>query len=183
MFDTSDEKASMNSYLILVYERGLLSLRKIKWCFDFVWLSKSYVRFHAKSRTDIYRDGDRIVIARTGNKLCPVKIFENYLEWSCNPSDSNVYIFRNLTTPFVSLKQSICYTKVTSCSGSTCMQTVLTEWYDVRHKRRKISLFWIFKSFRMVKYAILWYSIWSNSYVRFHTKGGTDIYSMSENSY
>jgi hypothetical protein len=37
----------------------------------------------------------------------------------------------------MSLKQSICYTKVTSCSGSTCTQTGLTEWYDVRHKRRK----------------------------------------------
>ena len=52
--------------------------------------------FIQKSKTDIYRDGDRIVIART-NKLCPVNQLENYLEWSCNPSDSNVYIFRNLT--------------------------------------------------------------------------------------
>jgi hypothetical protein len=52
--------------------------------------------FMQKSKTDIYRDGDRIVIARTDNKLCPVQNLENYLEWSCNPSDSDVYLFRNL---------------------------------------------------------------------------------------
>ena len=53
--------------------------------------------FIQKSKTDIYRDGDRIVIARIGNKLCPVQNLENYLEWSCNPSDGDVYLFRNLT--------------------------------------------------------------------------------------
>jgi hypothetical protein len=51
---------------------------------------------YKKSKTDIYRDGDRIVIARTDNKLCPVQNLENYLEWSCNPSDIDVYLFRNL---------------------------------------------------------------------------------------
>jgi hypothetical protein len=50
-----------------------------------------------KSKTDIYRYGDRIVITSTGNKLCPVQNLENYLEWSCNPSDSDVYLFRYLT--------------------------------------------------------------------------------------
>ena len=55
------------------------------------------MRFHTKSKTDINIDDDRIAIARTGNTLCPVKNLEHYLEWSCNPSDSNVYIFRNLT--------------------------------------------------------------------------------------
>jgi hypothetical protein len=39
---------------------------------------------YKKSKTDIYRDGDRIVIAWTDNKLCPVQNLENYLEWSCN---------------------------------------------------------------------------------------------------
>jgi hypothetical protein len=53
--------------------------------------------FIQKSKTDIYRDGDRIFIARIGNKLCPVQNLENYLEWSCNPSDGDVYLFRNLT--------------------------------------------------------------------------------------
>ena len=51
---------------------------------------------YKKSKTDIYRDGDRIVIARTDNKLCPVQNLENYLEWSCNPSGRDVYLFRNL---------------------------------------------------------------------------------------
>lgn len=53
--------------------------------------------FIQKSKTDIYRDNDRIGIARTGNKLCPVQKLENYLEWSCNPSDSGIHLFRNLT--------------------------------------------------------------------------------------
>jgi integrase len=53
--------------------------------------------FIQKIKTDIYRNGDTIVIARTGNKLCPVQNLEIYLEWSCNPSDSDVYLFRNLT--------------------------------------------------------------------------------------
>ena len=52
--------------------------------------------FMQKSKTDIYRYGDRIVITSTGNKLCPVQNLENYLEWSCNPSDRDVYLFRNL---------------------------------------------------------------------------------------
>jgi len=29
--------------------------------------------------------------------LCPVQNLENYLLWSCNPSDGDVYLFRNLT--------------------------------------------------------------------------------------
>jgi integrase len=49
--------------------------------------------FIQKIKTDIYRNGDTIVIARTGNKLCPVQNLEIYLEWSCNPSDSDVYLF------------------------------------------------------------------------------------------
>jgi hypothetical protein len=53
--------------------------------------------FKQKSKTDIYRYGDRIVITRTGNKFCPVQNLENYLEWTCNPSDSDVYLFRYLT--------------------------------------------------------------------------------------
>jgi hypothetical protein len=81
-----------------------------------IW-SKSYVRFHTKSKTDIYRDGDRIVIARTGNKLCPVKNLENYLEWSCNPSDSNVVIgsfFLIGTDKHLFAPSKICFTKAES---------------------------------------------------------------------
>ncbi|XP_071131746.1 uncharacterized protein [Mytilus edulis] len=53
--------------------------------------------FIQKSKTDIYRDGDRIIIARTGNKLCPVKNLESFLEWSNNPLDTDVFVFQNLT--------------------------------------------------------------------------------------
>ncbi|VDI73078.1 Hypothetical predicted protein [Mytilus galloprovincialis] len=53
--------------------------------------------FIQKSKTDIYRDGDIIVIARIGNKLCPVKNLEKYLECSNNQTDCDLYLFRNLT--------------------------------------------------------------------------------------
>ena len=64
---------------------------------DILFFQSHMSVFIQKSKTDIYRDGDRIVIARTGNKLCPVKNLEMYLEWSSNPSDIDVYLFRNLT--------------------------------------------------------------------------------------
>ena len=31
------------------------------------------------SKTDVYRDGSWILVARTGSKLCPVKNFEEYM--------------------------------------------------------------------------------------------------------
>jgi integrase len=64
---------------------------------DILFYQKHMFVFIQKRKIDIYRDGDTIVIARTGNKLCPVQNLEMYLEWSCNPSDSDVYLFRNLT--------------------------------------------------------------------------------------
>jgi hypothetical protein len=40
--------------------------------------------FIQKGKTDIYRDGNHIIIARTGNNLCPVNNLELYLEWIGN---------------------------------------------------------------------------------------------------
>ncbi|XP_071143531.1 uncharacterized protein [Mytilus edulis] len=71
-------------------------LLNLKTCDIQFFLSHMSV-FIQKSKTDIYRDGDRIIIARTGNKLCPVKNFESFLEWSNNPLDTDVFVFRNLT--------------------------------------------------------------------------------------
>lgn len=71
-------------------------LLNLKTCDIQFFLSHMSV-FIQKSKTDIYRDGDRINIARTGNKLCPVKNFESFLEWSNTPLDTDVFVFRNLT--------------------------------------------------------------------------------------
>ncbi|XP_076105607.1 uncharacterized protein LOC143073733 [Mytilus galloprovincialis] len=71
-------------------------LLNLKTCNIQFFLSHMSV-FIQKSKTDIYRDGDRIIIARTGNKLCPVKNLERFLEWSNNPLDTDVFVFRNLT--------------------------------------------------------------------------------------
>jgi hypothetical protein len=34
----------------------------------------------SKSKTDIYRRGNKVVIAKTGNKLCPVNFLIKYIE-------------------------------------------------------------------------------------------------------
>lgn len=71
-------------------------LLNLKTCDIQFFLSHMSV-FIQKSKTDIYRDGDRIIIARTGDKLCPVKNLESFLEWSNNPLDTDVFVFQNLT--------------------------------------------------------------------------------------
>ncbi|CAG2197540.1 unnamed protein product [Mytilus edulis] len=71
-------------------------LLNLKTC-DVLFFQSHMSVFIQKSKTDIYRDGDRIIIARTGNKLCPVKNLEKYLEWSNNQTDCDLYLFRNLT--------------------------------------------------------------------------------------
>jgi integrase len=83
---------------LLAYSRFLRvsELLNIQSC-DILFYQNHMSVFIQKRKIDIYRDGDTIVIARTGNTLCPVQNIEIYLEWSCNPSDSDVYLFRNLT--------------------------------------------------------------------------------------
>ena len=52
--------------------------------------------FIQKSKTDIYRDGNWLIISRTGTSLCPVKNLELFLEWSCVKEDSDLFIFCTL---------------------------------------------------------------------------------------
>lgn len=62
---------------------------------DIVFYSSYCSLFISTSKTDVYRFGDRIVIARTGTTFCPVQLLERYLV-SANiiDSDSQEYIFR-----------------------------------------------------------------------------------------
>ena len=52
--------------------------------------------FLEKSKTDIYREGKDVVIARTGKSTCPVLMLEKYLAMANIKSDSLDFIFRPL---------------------------------------------------------------------------------------
>ncbi|XP_045206149.2 integrase/recombinase xerD homolog [Mercenaria mercenaria] len=47
-----------------------------------------------KSKTDVYRDGQHVVIAKTGNFSCPVSLLERYLHSARIPEHSTEHIFR-----------------------------------------------------------------------------------------
>ena len=48
------------------------------------------------SKTDIYRQGNTIVIARTNSEFCPVAILEKYLKQANISLSSDEFIFRSL---------------------------------------------------------------------------------------
>ena len=52
--------------------------------------------FIEKSKTDIYRDGAWVVIAKTKRITCPVKIFRRYVNRLNFPPSTEGYIFRAL---------------------------------------------------------------------------------------
>ncbi|XP_053403301.1 integrase/recombinase xerD homolog [Mercenaria mercenaria] len=47
-----------------------------------------------KSKTDIYRDGQHVVLARTGNITCPVTLLDRYFCAACLIKGSGQYLFR-----------------------------------------------------------------------------------------
>jgi hypothetical protein len=47
-----------------------------------------------KSKTDIYRDRNRIIIAGTGNNLCLINNFDLYLQWVGNNLEFDFYLFQ-----------------------------------------------------------------------------------------
>ena len=51
--------------------------------------------FIEKGKTDVYRDGNWVVISRTNSKLCPVRNFERYLNMAGLNSDDS-FLFQNL---------------------------------------------------------------------------------------
>ena len=67
-------------------------------------LKKGNISFHEthmtlfieRSKTDVYRDGNKLYIAKTGSDLCPVSILKLYLEKAKISSDED-YIFRQLS--------------------------------------------------------------------------------------
>lgn len=73
----------------------LAHLRRCDICFF-----DNYMKiFIEKSKTDVYRDGNWVLIAKTGNVTCPVCLLKRYLS-SCgmlDNSESEMFIFRSLS--------------------------------------------------------------------------------------
>ena len=63
---------------------------------DVLFNSKNMSVFIESSKTDKYREGAWILIARTGTVLCPV-LLERYFLWADDSDDSVVYIFSHLS--------------------------------------------------------------------------------------
>ena len=52
--------------------------------------------FIERRKTDVYRDVNKLYIAKTGSILCPVSILQSYLERAKLTSDEE-YIFRQMS--------------------------------------------------------------------------------------
>ena len=84
--------ACLLSYAGFLRISELLNLRRC----DIQFFPTHISLFIEKSKTDVYRDGSRLVIAKTASRLCPVKNLELYLLWTGIKEDSDEYLFRNL---------------------------------------------------------------------------------------
>ena len=68
----------------------------LKRCDIFIF-SKYMSIFIEASKTDKFREGAWVLIARTGTQLCPVGNLEKYLEWCSIEPDSDCFLFRCLS--------------------------------------------------------------------------------------
>ena len=87
----------MNQRIILSYAGFLCvsELLNLKFC-DMNIVDTHMSIFIEKSTTDIYRDGNWLVISRTCTKLCPVLNLEHYIKYD-NFDDHYYYLLRNIT--------------------------------------------------------------------------------------
>ena len=100
MYDRLYEHGNLKSQRIIC--ASLLAFAGFMRSSELLGVMISDLDFHASylsvflesSKTDKYRDGSRILIARTGTKLCPVVNVEKYIQWGdFGESD---YLFCNL---------------------------------------------------------------------------------------
>ena len=80
----------------------LSSLRRC----DIKFHDKYFDIFIERAKTDVYRDGATVLIAKTDTKLCPYVLLQRYLRMADIREDSDEYIFRAVT-----VKGSICFEK------------------------------------------------------------------------
>ena len=71
-------------------------IAELKRC-DFVFQDMHVEIFIEKSKTDIYRDGHWLFLAKLDSKLCPVKLLQKYFQLSTIEENSNEFIFRGVT--------------------------------------------------------------------------------------
>ena len=48
------------------------------------------------SKTDQFRQGDRVLVARTGSPTCPVAMLERYYSLAAIPKQSKLHLFRGI---------------------------------------------------------------------------------------
>lgn len=53
--------------------------------------------FIEQCKTDVYREGNRCIIAWTGNDTCPVNMLQRYIDMADLTIDSDVLLFRTNT--------------------------------------------------------------------------------------
>ena len=85
--------ACLTAYAGFLRSNELLSIRRC----DVVIEPTHMSIFIESSKTDKYREGAWVVIARAGGILCPVINLERYLQWAKIKDDSSVFIFSTLS--------------------------------------------------------------------------------------
>ena len=85
--------ALLLSFAAFLRSNELLNLRRC----DIIIYPMYMSVFIQSSKTDKYRDGAWVPIARTGTVLCPVVNLERYFVWAKIPCDSESYVFSQLT--------------------------------------------------------------------------------------
>ena len=106
---------------------------------DFVF-EESYVKiFIEKSKTDQYRDGHWLFLAKTGSHLCPVNLLKVYFHRADIKEDSEEYIFRAMTY-FKSSDIHKLRQKNTPLSYPTARENVLNAFTDIGLDAKRFGL-------------------------------------------
>ena len=101
---------------------------------------KVYLKlFIEKSRTDLYRDGSWVLIAKTGSLTCPYNMICHYLKLANIPKASKEFIFRGLTY-FRKSKEHRLRKKNKSLSYTRSGEIVLKAFSEIGLKREKFRL-------------------------------------------
>jgi integrase len=85
--------ALLLSYAAFLRSSELLNLKRC----DIIIYPMYMSIFIQSSKTDKYRDGAWVPLARTGTVLCPVVNLERYFVWAKIPSDSECFVFSQLS--------------------------------------------------------------------------------------
>ena len=74
-------------------------LAKLRCC-DVNFHNSDYVKITiVSSKTDVYRDGSSVLLARTGTVTCPYTILSRYFHLAALNCYSSDFVFRNLVYP------------------------------------------------------------------------------------